>query len=392
MKIFQVISRLGVGGAALYTILLTSKLQKKGHESSLISGQVSPSEGNMLDLMSVDSSLNHIYIPELGREISPWKDLIALIKLTLLFLRERPDVVHTHGSKAGFVGRLSAFFAGVPVRIHSFHGTIFQGYFHWFKSRLFTFFEKLLALLTDCIFTDADSIGKELIKLSIAPREKIKTMPIGLDLSQFDHLAPFRGRLREKLNLAGDVALVGIVSRLVPIKGVDVFLKAAQKVQKEKPKVHFVIAGDGELRGDLERLCDSLGLRNHVSFLGFWQDLRELYADFDIVVLSSFNEGCPISILEAMASEKPIVASAVGGVSDVVSAGRTGLMVSANDPEVLANGVLQVLNHPSLAKDLARNAKKEVFEKFHIDVSVRHTEDLYLQLRNQRICVTDTHL
>ena len=381
LRFFQVIARLNVGGAAVYNMLLTRYLNEKGYDSRLIKGRENPHEGYILDVTrDYDQAKLHIFIPNLTRDISVWQDFIALFKLVRLFYREKPHVVHTHTAKAGVLGRIAAIIARVPVKVHTFHGHAFRGYFGRLRTRFFLLIEQVLGQLSDCITTETNALREDLISFKIASPEKIKVIPLGLELSQFTDLSSCRGVLRETLGLETHTIIVGIVARLVPIKAVDVFLHAAKRLISLHDRTHFVVVGDGELRADLETMADELGLAGHVSFTGFWQDLREVYADFDIVVLTSLNEGCPVSIIEALAAGKPVVATAVGGVKDVIQHGENGLLVPPGDPDKIARACADLIDSPSTRQRLADRGRRTVFENFAIQNSVDLVEQLYLNL------------
>ena len=381
MKIFQIMTRLAVGGAANYGILLTSHLNRRGHEACLVNGTAGKDEGEMQDYL--DPSLvdfRQIRIPELGREIGAVRDLIAFWRLFLLFRRERPDVVHTHLSKEGFLGRSAAIAAGVPLTVHSLHGTVFDGYFEGLKAKIFLALEQMLGSRCDCIFTDTELVRRQVIAYRIAPPERVRVVPIGLELDQFADLTPFRGVLRRHLGLKEGTRLVGLIARLVPIKGVEYFLEAAREVLQRRKDVHFVIVGGGELRSALTRRASELGISDRVTFVGFWRDLREIYADVEVMALSSLSEGCPVAVLESMAAGVPVVASAVGGVPDVVEDGVNGLLFPARDAHRLAEGVLQLLSDPERARRLTEAARRHVLVRYTIVASAAETEGLYRTL------------
>lgn len=384
MKVFQVITRLNVGGAAVYAILLTSELQKRGHEVCLINGAADAAEGEMQDYLDAGMvDFPQVRIPELGREVKPIQDLVALAKLVRLFRRERPDVVHTHLSKAGFLGRLAALSSGTPVMIHSLHGTVFNGYFEGLKAKLFLALERFLGHRSDAILTDTSLVRDDVIQNDIAPPNRVLVVPLGLDLSQFADVSGFRGVLRKHLGLAPHVRIVGMIARLVPVKGVDVFLDAAKKVVDEVGDVHFVVAGGGSLHNELVERARTLGIADHVALLGFWRDLRELYADFQMLALSSLSEGCPVAVLEGMAAGLPIVASAVGGVPDVVRDGVNGLLFPSRDAAALAAGILELLRNPERARRLAEAGRRDVFGGFTIERSAEKTDHIYDSLQRR---------
>lgn len=381
MKIFQIITRLNVGGAALYNILLASHLKKRGHDVWLINGPAGKEEGEMFDYLDkVEVNFEQVFIPEFEREIRPWRDLITLIRLVRLLRKERPTIVHTHTSKAGLLGRFAAILVGVPCRIHSVHGTIFKEFFSPWKSRIFIGLEWLLGIKTQFFLADTDLIRQRMIALHIARPEQIKVLHLGLNLEPFRNLEPFQGFLRKLLKLSATTKIVGTVARLVPIKGIEFLLEAAARLLPKYPDLHFVITGDGELKKQLVDRAAQLGIAKHVTFLGFWKDLRQIYADLDFLVVPSLSEGCPIAVIEGMAAAKPIIGSAVGGIPDVISDGINGLLVPPKDPKSLAEAIIRCLSEKELSRRMGERARQDAFDRFTIAQSVDATEQCYEEL------------
>ncbi len=342
LKVIQVIARLNIGGPAIHTVLLAQRLDPERFETKLVTGLEGPAEGSMRD-WAVSQGVMPVVIPELGREIQPLADQKVLLKLYRLFRQEKPDVVHTHTAKAGFVGRLAARLAGVPVVVHTFHGHVFHGYFSPAKTRLFIGIEQVMARLSDRIITISPLQCQEIIQFGIASPEKIVIIPLGFDLDEFFECDRLRGRLRREFGLGEAVKLVGIVARLTGIKNHRLFLEAAAQVRRRDPGVHFVVVGDGELRLELEQQAAGLGLASSVHFVGWRDDLPAVYADLDVVALTSHNEGTPTTLIEAQAAACPVVATAVGGVADIVGNGRTGYLVPPGDAALFAETVLKTL-------------------------------------------------
>lgn len=342
LKVIQVIARLNIGGPAIHTVLLAQRLDPERFETKLVTGLEGPAEGSMRD-WAVSQGVMPVVIPELGREIQPLADQKVLLKLYRLFRQEKPDVVHTHTAKAGFVGRLAARLAGVPVVVHTFHGHVFHGYFSPAKTRLFIGIEQVMARLSDRIITISPLQCQEIIQFGIASPEKIVIIPLGFDLDEFFECDRLRGRLRREFGLGEAVKLVGIVARLTGIKNHRLFLEAAAQVRRRDPGVHFVVVGDGELRLELEQQAAGLGVASSVHFVGWRDDLPAVYADLDVVALTSHNEGTPTTLIEAQAAACPVVATAVGGVADIVGNGRTGYLVPPGDAALFAETVLKTL-------------------------------------------------
>jgi len=377
--VMRVIARLNIGGPAIHTILLTAGLDAARFESTLVSGVEAAYEGNMLDL-AAQKGVQPLVIPELGREINPLKDWVTLLKLYRLFRDRRPHIVHTHTAKAGTVGRMAARLAGVPVVVHTFHGHVFHDYFGPLQTRVFIGIERLLASLSDRIVTVSDGQRRELAEYGVASLDKIAVVPLGFELDALLNCEPLRGQLRRELGIPDGMALVGIVARLAAIKNHRLFLDAARLIVEAGQEAMFLIVGDGELRADLEAYVAELKLGERVIFTGWRRDLPRIYADLDVVALSSLNEGTPVSLIEAMAAAKPVVATRVGGVSDVILDKESGYLVQSKDAEGLARGILDLLRAPDRAREMGLAGRVAVQPKYASETMLANIEKLYLEL------------
>lgn len=383
LKVMRLIARLNIGGPAVHTLLITERLDPARYESLLVTGVEAANEGNMLDLMverGLKGTIKPIVIPSLGREISPKSDLQTVREVLRLMRREKPDIVETHTAKAGFVGRLAARLARVPVVIHTFHGNVFQGYFSPAKTKLFISIEKKLARSTDAIIVLSEQQRAEISTLGIGRPEQFHVIPLGLDLRPFLEGDALRGQLRRELNIDPAAPIVGIVARLVPIKAIHLFLQAAWQVLQTHPRTVFLIAGDGELRGELEAQARELNLGQSVRFLGFRSDLPRLYADLDGSVLCSLNEGLPVAVIESLASARPVVATNVGGVPDLVVPGKTGWLCPPQNVEALANGIRALLDGPVRAAAMGRAGREHVYPALDIARLCADMDALYQEL------------
>ena len=378
-RVMRVIARLNIGGPAIHTILLTAGLDAARFESTLVTGVEEAYEGNMLDL-AAQKGVQPLVIPELGREINPLKDWVTLLKLYRLFRDRRPHIVHTHTAKAGTVGRMAARLAGVPVIVHTFHGHVFHDYFGPLQTRVFIGIERLLASLSDRIVTVSDGQRRELADYGVASRDKIAVVPLGFELDALLNCEPLRGQLRWELGIPDGTALVGIVARLTAIKNHRLFLDAARLIVEAGQAAMFLIVGDGKLRADLEAYVAELKLAERVIFTGWRRDLPRIYADLDVVALSSLNEGTPVSLIEAMAAAKPVVATRVGGVSDVILDKESGYLVQSEDAEGLARGILDLLRAPDRAREMGLAGRVAVHPKYASETLLANIEKLYLEL------------
>lgn len=386
IKLLRIITRLNIGGPAIHTILLSSTLNKNGYKDILICGKVSESEGDMIYLAR-DKGLDPITVPTLGRDISFKKDVQAFISLYSIIRKEKPDIIHTHTAKAGALGRLAAIFAGVPVKIHTFHGHVFDGYFNPFRAKLFIFIERFLALFTDKVIAVSDSVKDDIVnRLKVAKNSKSTVIPLGFELEKFLRCEAKKGIFRKKIGLSDDALLVGIVGRLVPIKNHRMLLDVARTILNKNSNLNikFLIVGDGELKNILMVYTKKLNLENHVIFTGWIEDLASVYADLDVVALTSLNEGTPVSLIEAMASAKPVIATAVGGVRDLISEDKNGLLANSNDAEDFSKKLLKLLEDNDMRLKFGIHGRGFVKEKYSKNRLVADIENLYKECLKEK--------
>jgi glycosyltransferase involved in cell wall biosynthesis len=377
VRVLRIIARLNVGGPALHASLLTERLDPGRYDSLLVAGSQGPWEGNYLALHQRPRE-RLVHLPALGREISV-RDATALVALLRLIRRERPLIVHTHTAKAGALGRLAAWLARVPVVVHTYHGHVFRGYFSPAKTRFFVALERWLARRTDRLLSVSPQVRRELLDLGIGTPERSAVVPLGLDLDPFLN-GGGPGRLRRELGIEPAAPVVAIVARLVLIKAHEVFLEAASIVSRRRPDARFLVVGDGERRAELEALVDRLALGGAVHFLGWRRDLPAIYGDVDVVALTSRNEGSPVSLIEAMAAGRPVVATRVGGVPDLVEHGVNGYLAEPDQPAALAEALLALLTDPGRREAFGGAGRKRVYPAFAADRLLRDIDELYTAL------------
>lgn len=377
-------TRLNIGGAASHVINLNRGLGAAQFSSKLISGIEGPAEGSMWDYArSVDVH------PVLEQDMTPeaslrMRDIKALGHLVSFIRRERPHIVHTHTSKAGLLGRLAARMAGVPVVVHTYHGHVLQGYFNPRTTRLLRRLEQALARATDRIVAVSEEVRRDLIAYGVAPPEKIEVISLGLDLEPFLHCHERAGEFRSEVGLTNGARLVGIVGRLFPVKNHRLFLDAASRLVQQHLSPHFVVVGDGTLRSEMEQYAIALGLANRVIFTGWRQDVTRIYADLDVLVVSSDQEGTPVAAIEAMASGLPIVATRVGGLAGIVNDGESGYLVPPRDPDALADAIDRVLRHPGTAGRMGQAGRAIARSRYTHERLVSDMQLLYQSLLQQK--------
>ncbi len=383
IRICRIIGRLNVGGPAIHAILLTRGLRARGYETVLVAGREGPREGTLREL-AAEKEVEPLLLQELGREVRPGQDLLALVRLFRLFRQHRPAIVHTHTAKAGALGRLAAKLARIPIIIHTFHGHIFDGYFSRGVTRVFLAIERRLAAASTRILTVSEGLRRDLLRLRIGSPEKVVVMPLGLELDGLLRSGRRRGEARRRLGASPDVPLVGVIARLVPIKDLGTFLEAASALHRSRPDVRFVIVGDGELRLPLEQQARALGLDGCAHFLGWQRDLEPIYADLDLLVLSSLNEGTPVSLIEGMAAGLPVVATKVGGIPDLVEDGKTGLLVPPKDSGALSAAMEELLGDADRRREMGRLGREAVYPKYSDAALIDRMDHLYSSLLQAR--------
>ena len=376
------IARLNVGGAAQHVIQLTAGLDSERFDQRIVTGVESPGEASLLP-EARRRGLDPLVIPELGREVSARDDLVTLFKLYRLFRRWRPDIVETHTAKAGTVGRLAALLAHVPVRVHVFHGHVFHSYFSPLKTRAFLGIERVLARTTTRIVVLGEQQRREILAYGVGTPERVVSIPLGFQLQAFLEAEQWRGQLRAELGLPDDPAegpLVGMVGRLSPIKAHEVFLAAAAEILNRLPNVHFVLVGGGEREAELKALAAQPPLTGHVHFLGWRSDMPRLYADMDLFVLTSDNEGMPVTMIEAMAAARPVVSTDVGGVRSLVRPEETGLLVPRRDVAHLASACVELLGDPARRQAMGAAGRRAVYPALDISTLLETMAGFYASL------------
>jgi glycosyltransferase involved in cell wall biosynthesis len=381
IAVLRVIARLNIGGPAIQAISLTALLDERGYRTRLVRGSESADEGTMDDLaerMGVRPTL----VASMRRDPGAG-DVRALLELVRIARRDRPDLVHTHAAKGGTLGRVAvmlAFPRKRPKVVHTFHGHSLTGYFSSRTARMYTRIERVLARRTDVLIAVSDEVRDDLVGLGVAPLEQFEVVRLGLDLSAFaddSDRAARRAALREQWGVGPGDQVVTLVARLVPIKRVDRFLETAALL-RERAGVRFVIVGDGELRDELQASEPAGALGDRLVWAGFRRDVPDVCFASDVVVLTSDNEGTPVSLIEAQAAATPVVSTNVGGVRSVVLDGETGLL--ADDPPALSAAVASLLDDPSRAAAMATRGREHVLSTFGVERLVDDLDRLYRRL------------
>ena len=381
MRLLHLITRLSLGGSARNTIDSAAAAVRAGYDTILATG---PS-GDEVDVthLAAESGCRLEVIPSLRREIAPLRDLLALVEIVGLIRRERVAIVHTHTSKAGFLGRLAARLTKVPVVIHTPHGHIFYGYYGAARTSFFIALERWSATFSDALVALTDEDMREHLERRIGTRDQYRVIPSGVDLEAFRKRAPARDVARSGLGWNTHERILVGVGRLVPVKGFDVAVRALTKLRAALPEIRLVLVGDGPERSRLERLAAASGNLSHLTITGITGDVARFLAASDVVIAPSRNEGMGRVLVEAMALGKPVVASRVGGVPSVVSHGRSGTLVQPDSPDELARALIELLNDPARMKAYCEAAVERA-EQFSLRVMEQGLIALYHQLASEK--------
>ena len=383
IKILREIARLNMGGPALHVAYLTAGLQKRGYDTTLAAGTLARGEDSMA-FVADGLGIEVVRIDELGREISPLRDLAATIRIAKLIRRERPQILHTHTAKDGTVGRVAALLAGSrrpPIVVHTFHGHVLRGYFGPLRSLLFRLLERWLAARTTALVAVSPQVRDDLVALGVAPSERFVVIRLGIELDE--RVAPTQdGRLesRRYLGITGDRFAVGWIGRMTGVKRTDDVLVAFKRLRDGGVDACLCMVGDGPDRELLERRAHELGVMRDTLFVGYQEDVAPFYAAFDTLVLPSGNEGTPVSAIEALAAGRPVVATRVGGVPDVIREGEDGFLVDAGDTEQLAERLARLAGDPALRRRMGEEGRARVLPRYAVDRLVDDVDRLYRSL------------
>jgi len=383
-RVARIITRLNVGGPAYQAALLNHLLPQRGYETLLIHGQLSSGETSFDNLLKQFPGPS-AFLPTLVRPISPKNDWTALSELTRILRDFKPDIVHTHTAKAGFLGRLAALRTKTNVIVHTYHGHVLEGYFNPLLTRAILMAERFLAKRTDRLITVSKKLANDLSsRFKIAPPEKFAAIELGLPLQRFADLPP-RGALRSKLNIPDSAVVFGSLGRLVPIKNFHRMLQVFSRLTQQFPSrdLRLIIGGTGPLENDLKQTARQLNLQNRVVFLGLVDDLEHFYADLDLAILTSDNEGTPVTLLEAQAAGKFVIAPDVGGISDVLDP-QMSLLIAPNTVDAYLHAIRPVLENLLKFTDNKRNLRSAVIDRFSPDRLLADIDQLYGNLLREK--------
>jgi glycosyltransferase involved in cell wall biosynthesis len=383
VRVLRVIARMNMGGPAYHVALLSERLADRGYTTLLACGTVGAGERELTTAVARLSAPPR-RIAGLTPSLAPVADVRALWQLVRLIRRWKPDIVHTHTAKAGFLGRMAARLARRrrPVIVHTYHGHVLEGYFGPALSRAYATLEKLCARFSDRLVGVSQATVDDLVRLGIAPAERFVVIPLGLELDDFLAIPrPRRGPVpfRDEAGAGPDDVLALFVGRFAAIKRLDVLLEAVGCARRQGAPLRLALVGDGEQRPELEALARAEGIAEHVHFAGYREDLVPLITAADVAVLASDNEGTPVSLIQAAAGGLPLVSTAVGGVAEVVREG-TGLLTPAGDAEALGGALAALAGDAARRGSLGAAAREQVAARYADSRLAADVDALYGEL------------
>jgi|CXWL01.1.fsa_nt_gi glycosyltransferase involved in cell wall biosynthesis len=381
MKICHVITRLIIGGAQENTVLSCRGLAARGHDVTLIAGPETGPEGSLWQLAR-ESGANAIELESMRRAVRPLADFRAYRELIACFKDLKPDVVHTHSSKAGILGRAAAAKAGVPVIVHTIHGMSFNRTQPWLTRTAYRLLERRAARYTDKIVTVADAMIEQAVAAGIGLRDQMVTIRSGLEVARFAPNEQSRKAVRAAWGVADDEIVVGTIARLFANKGYEAIMAAMPLALKRAPGLRFVWVGDGAHRERYERELQNMNLRDRVIMVGLVPpgEVAGLLTGFDLLVHASRWEGLPRAVVQALLAEVPAISFDNDGAPEVVLPDRTGLLAPLGDVQALSDAIVRLAGQGTLRRELGRNGRRHCLMEFDASRMVDRLDSLYRDL------------
>ncbi len=383
VRVLRVIGRLNVGGPSLHVVYLTAGLSERGYETTLVAGDLGSDEDSMM-FVADDYGVPVVPLAGMQREISPVRDAKAIAKLTRLIRETRPHILHTHTAKAGAVGRVAALLAGgarPPIVVHTFHGHVLRGYFDPVRTSGFRLLERLLARTSTKLIAVSPQVRDDLVSLGVAPSDRFQVVRLGIEFAdRVDLQDGHRAERRRQLGIGPDQFVVGWTGRMVDIKRTEHVLLAFTELRAVGVDARLFLVGDGPERVRLERRAHELGIAEQTHFVGFQRDVAPYYEAIDVLLLPSANEGTPVSAIEALAAGRPVVATRVGGVPDVVRHGEDGLLAEPDSIGALTAALTRFAEDPELRERMGAAGRERVLSRYPLDRLIDETDALYRSL------------
>jgi glycosyltransferase involved in cell wall biosynthesis len=384
-RVLRVIARLNMGGPALHVAYLSAGLRDRGYDTTLVAGSLALGEESMAGVAEgLDVPI--VTVPELHREISPLRDLRAVYHLADLIRDVRPHILHTHTAKAGTIGRLAARLlgdAGPPIVVHTFHGHVLRGYFDPVRSNAFRLLERWLARQSTALIAVSPEVRDDLVSLGVAPAEKFEVVRLGIELDQRvgeNGFEAARTETRRALGIPDGRFVVGWIGRMTAVKRTGDVLQAVRRLREQGVDAVLCMVGDGPDRDAAEQRAHELGIVRDSLFLGYQEDVADYYAAFDALILPSANEGTPVSAIESLAAGRPVVATRVGGVPDVVRDGVDGFLVEPGDVDAMAERLARLAGDAPLRHRMGEAGRASVHERYSVERLLEDVDRLYRRL------------
>jgi glycosyltransferase involved in cell wall biosynthesis len=383
IRVLRLIARLNMGGPALHVSYLTKGLAERGYETTLAAGSLAHGESSM-SFVADELGVQVHPIPQLHREISLLYDTLSVARLVKLIRRVRPHILHTHTAKAGAIGRVAALAAGdarPPIIVHTFHGHVLRGYFGPVRTAMFSRIERSLAIPTTRLVAVSPEVRDDLVELGVAPAEKFSVIRLGIALdSRITGGGESRAEFRRLFGVGDETFVVGWIGRMTHIKRVEDVLLALRGLRERGVDATLCLVGDGPDRSSVERRAHALGIARHVLFVGYQRDVAPYYAFLDAFVLPSANEGTPVVAIESLAAGRPVVATRVGGVPDVVEDGTDGFLVPVGDVDAIVGALERLARDPALRERMGAAGRGRVVPRYRVERLLDDVDALYRDL------------
>ena len=376
LKVVHIITRLIVGGAQENVIMIINSLKELDkYDLTLISGPGLGPEGNLYDEIK-KRKIKFKLVPELRREISPILDLISLIKLYSHLKKEKFDIVHTHSSKAGILGRIAAKLTNVPLILHCIQGWEFHQYTNKFMTKIYITLEKFISRFTDYLLPVSKQTMIDGLEAGIGSYNKYEIIHNFVELEKYDNNSDSK-QAKKELNIANHTPIIGAIMRLVPQKNPLDIIKIAEKVKTNHSNVKFIIIGDGPLLPDLNNLIQRKKLSNNIILTRIKRNIPELLKAMDIFILTSLWEGLPLVFLQAMASGKPIIAYNVGGTSEAVNNEENGYLVKPGDTDTMVKRINELIKDKTRRIEMGIKGRRKLEQEFNKQKQIQKIIEIY---------------
>jgi glycosyltransferase involved in cell wall biosynthesis len=394
-RLLIVLNRFVIGGQAVDTLPLAYFL-KEDFEILIVYGEKEKDEIEPIFLLNKYPGLYLKKVSYLRRSVNPIIDIVAFFQLLLIIIKFKPHIVHTHGAKSGFLGRLAAWVCHVPVIVHTFHGHFFHSYFSKKVSGFIAGIERVIGRITTAAIALSKLQKKELVEeFAILPADKMTIIPLGFVYEHNKDKQLLRSRFRARYKISENEIAIGIVGRIVPVKNHSLFIQSAKHLLSSKiyPRPVFFMVGDGELRQQVEEQLQlngisysnkEISLDNRFVFTSWLTEMDEVMNGLDIIALTSLNEGTPLSIIEAQFFKKAIVATDVGGVKDTMEDGVTGFLVKSNDANSFSSKLELLVTDEALRLKMGEAGYRLATERFSKEKEVLNTKNFYFSLLQRK--------